>query len=406
MSFIESAIPEALEMFLTWDGIEESLIISTCNRIEIYAVTQGAGGENTIIDFLCSYHKLERQRIAGAGYSYSNLEAIKHLFRVVSGLDSMVIGETQIVGQVKTAYETTLKAESSGKVLNKLFTKALQIQKKVRTTTDIDVGAVSISYAAVELAKEIFGELADKTALVIGAGEMSELTAQHLIAQGVSEIIVVNRTYERAKELAQRFHGKALPFDEKLNFLLEADIVISSTSSPYYIIEKNKLSEIMQKRQGKALFLIDIAVPRDIAPDVSQLENVYLYNIDSLQAVAEANQKRRQKEAEKAEKIIDDEAAKFYAHLRVLNVNPTVKSLRQKFDEIRIAELQKCFKKTPNLSSQQQEAVEYLTRAIINKLLHPPTVYLKQSAVNSEEYPQDINTLQKLFALEEVRKNG
>ena len=398
LSFSPKALPKALKELIEQDGIHEGIILSTCNRVEIYAITDESK-EDAPLDFLASYHGLDKRTLSEMTYRYEGLEAIKHLFFVTSSLDSMVVGETQISGQVKTAFEAALEAGSTGEGLNRLFAKASTVQKRIRTETTIGEGAVSVSYAAVQLANEILGAIADKSVLIIGAGEMAELTVQHIVAKGASQVFVVNRTYERAVRLAERFHGKALPFDKQLEFLLEADIVVSSTSAPNYIIERNELSELMKKRSYMPLFLIDIAVPRDIAPDVNLIENVYLYNIDDLQLVVSANQKQRQEEATKVEKIIDEEAQKFYSWLEVLQVTPTIKLLRKKVDEIRTAELQRCFKKAKDLSEEQKSSIDRMTQALVNKLLHNPTMILKESARKNENCYQYTNTLRKFFAL-------
>ncbi|HIE29011.1 TPA: glutamyl-tRNA reductase, partial [Candidatus Poribacteria bacterium] len=398
LSFPSKALPKALKELIEQDGIHEGIILSTCNRVEIYAITDESK-EDAPFDFLASYHGLDKRTLSEMTYCYEGIEAIKHLFSVTASLDSMVVGETQISGQVKAAFESALEAGSTGEALNRLFSKASAVQKRIRTETNIGAGAVSISYAAVQLANQILGSLADKTVLIIGAGEMAELTVQHIVAKGASQVFVVNRTYERAVKLAERFHGKALPFDEKLEFLKESDIVVSSTSARNYVVERYELNELMKHRSRSPLFLIDIAVPRDIAPDVNLIENVYLYNIDDLQSVVNVNQKQRQKEAEKVEKIIGEEAEKFYSWLKVLKVNPTIKLLREEIDAIRTAELQRCFRKAKNLSEEQKSSIDRMTQAFVNKLLHHPTVILKESARKDENCQQYINTLRKLFAL-------
>ncbi|MFQ6042506.1 MAG: glutamyl-tRNA reductase [Candidatus Poribacteria bacterium] len=399
LSFPPKALPKALKELIERDGIHEGIILSTCNRVEIYAITDESK-EDAPFDFLASYHGLDERTLSEMTYRYEGLEAIKHLFSVTASLDSMVVGETQISGQVKAAFESALEAGSTGEALNRLFAKASAVQKRIRTESNIGAGAVSISYAAVQLAKQILGSLADKSVLIIGAGEMAELTVQHIVAKGACKVFVVNRTYERAVKLAERFNGRALPFDKQLEFLKDADIVVSSTSALSYIIERNELNELMKKRSHKPLFLIDIAVPRDIAPDVNCIENVYLYNIDDLQSIVSANQKQRQKEAERVEKIIAEEAEKFYSWLKVLEVNPTIKLLREEIDEIRTAELQRCFRKMKNLSAEQRYSIDLMTQAFVNKLLHHPTTILKESVRNDEDCNQYINTLRKLFALE------
>ena len=312
----------------------------------------------------------------------------------------MVVGESQILGQVKDAYDTSRSADSTGTILNRLFTKAFSVGKRIRSETTITTGAVSISYAAVELAKKIFNTLEGKTVAIIGAGEMSELTAKHLVANGVSNVIVANRTYERAVNVAEKFNGTPLAYDSDLNFLVDADIVISSTNAPDYLIKRQPLADIMRKRKHRYMFLIDIAVPRDIEPDVSKLDQAFLYNIDDLEAVVVSNLKDRQHEALRAEQIVSEEAKRFYDQLQIFQVNPTIKALHQQFRQIADTELQACFYKTA-LSDQQEEAIASMTQAIVKKLLHHPMQNLR-CAVNDgdADHGQYVQALKELFALD------
>ena len=408
LSFSESQLTEGFQLLREQPDIREVTILSTCNRVEIYAVTRSKDGCAVLSDFLSSYHQITPQQLGKFTYSHQDLDAVSHLFNVTASLDSMVVGEPQILGQVKEAYAQSLDAGTTGDILNRLFTKAISVGKRVRTETNIAAGAVSISYAAVELAKKIFQSLEDKTVAIIGAGEMSELTAQHLVKNNVSKVIVANRTYRRAVDIAKKFDGIPLEYDADLSFLVEADIVISSTDAPHYLIDRHSLAEIMRKRKHRYMFLIDIAVPRDIDPEVSKVDNAFLYNIDDLEAVVASNLKDRQQEAEIATQIVKEEVAKFQLQLQAFEVNPTIKALHQQFQGVASKELGICLDKA-QLTPKQQKMVEAMTQAIIKKLLHQPTMNLRQIALNPDligivgdmngEHAQYVRTLQELFAL-------
>jgi glutamyl-tRNA reductase len=312
----------------------------------------------------------------------------------------MVVGEPQILGQIKSAYEIATQAKTSGLILHKLLHRAFFVAKRVRNETKIGNSAVSVSFVAVELAKKIFGALEEKVVLLIGAGEMSELAARHLVSGGVKKVLVANRTYERAVTLAEEFKGEPIPFDEMAQGLRKADIVISATDSPQYLIRHDPVAKVIKDRRQKPIFFIDIADPRDIEPKVGDIENVYLYNIDDLQHVANENVQGREKEAQNAEAIVQEEVAKFVHWYRSLDITPTIVALRKKFDEIRKRELQKTLSLHPNLSEKEKKSLEALTSAIINKILHEPLTLLKRNPENgaSELY---LDTLQTLFGLSE-----
>ncbi len=404
LAFSETQIIEALQHLRESYQVHEAVILSTCNRVEIYAVADTVrtadAAAKTLVKFLSRYHQIGAELLKRWTYLHHNLETIQHLFRVTASLDSMVVGESQILGQVKAAFDTSREADGAGTVLNRLFTKAFSVGKRVRSETSIAAGAVSISYAAVELAKKIFNTLEGKTVAIIGAGEMSELTAKHLVANGVSNVIVANRTYQHAVKVAEKFNGTPIAYDSDLAFLIDADIVISSTDAPDYLVKRRALADIMRKRRHRYMFLIDIAVPRDIEPDVSKIDHAFLYNIDDLEAVVAANLKDRQQEATHAEQIISKEAKRFYAQLQVFQVNPTIKALHQQFREIADTELQACFYKT-TLSDQQEAAIASMTQAIVKKLLHHPMKNLR-CAVNDgdADHVQYVQALQELFALD------
>ena len=386
------------------DQVQEAVILSTCNRVEVYAVLNSVRTAETAVkilaEFLSRCHQIDMESLKKWTYLHHNLETIQHLFRVTSSLDSMIVGESQILGQVKDAYDTSRSVGSTGPILNRLFAKAFSVGKRIRSETTITTGAVSISYAAVELAKKIFNTLEGKTVAIIGAGEMSELTAKHLVANGVSNVIVANRTYERAVKVAEKFDGTPLAYDSDLSFLIDADIVISSTNAPDYLIKRQPLVNIMRKRKHRYMFLIDIAVPRDIEPEVGKLDSAFLYNIDDLEVVVASNLKDRQHEAIRAEQIVSEEAKRFYDQLQIFQVNPTIKALHQQFQQIADTELQACFYKT-TFSDQQEKAIASMTQAIVKKLLHHPMQNLR-CAVNDgdADHGQYVQALQELFALD------
>jgi glutamyl-tRNA reductase len=375
------------------------MILSTCNRVEIYA-TSGET-DKTILDlkdFLSQYHHLPLKEFEKNLYLLVGEEAVRHVFRVASSLDSMVIGEPQILGQIKSAYNLAAESKSSGVILHRLLHRAFHVAKRVRTETKISNSAVSVSSVAVELAEKIFGTLKKRTVLLIGAGEMIELAARHLVTGGVEKILVTNRTFERAAGLAQEFQGEAIRFEETALGLKKADIVISATDSTQTIISHDQMAKVMKERKQKPIFFIDIADPRDIESKVGDIENVYLYNIDDLQKVANDNIQDREKEAQKAEAIVQDEVGKFVQWYQSLEVTPTIVALRKKFEEIRDKELAKILSIHPNFSEKETQSIEALTSAIINKILHDPITLLKDK---NEEAMADlyIDTLRTLFGL-------
>ena len=404
LAFSEAQLTEAIQHLRESYLVQETVILSTCNRVEVYAAANSVhttdAATKMLVEFLSRYHRISLESLKKWTYLHHNLETIRHLFRVTTSLDSMVVGESQILGQAKDAYDASREAGGAGTILNRLFTKAFSVGKRIRSETTIATGAVSISYAAVELAKKIFNTLEGKTVAIVGAGEMSELTAKHLVSNGVSNVIVANRTYERAVKIAERFNGTPLPYNSDLNFLIDADIVISSTNAPDYLIKRRPLANIMRRRKHRYMFLIDIAVPRDIEPDVNKIDHAFLYNIDDLEAVVASNLKDRQQEAARAEQIVTEEAKRFYDQLQIFQVNPTIKALHQQFREIADTELQACFYKA-SLSDQQAADVASMTQAIVKKLLHHPMKNLR-CAVNdgNADHGQYVQALQELFALD------
>ena len=401
LAFSEDKVEEALAKVHALPSIKENMIVSTCNRVEVYAATRET--EKAIYDvkdFLSRYHGVSLKDFEKSLYTHVGEEAVRHIFRVASSLDSMVLGEPQILGQIKGAYDSSQQVNTSGLILHRLLHRAFHVAKRVRTETKIAISAVSVSSVAVELAEKIFGTLEKKTVLLIGAGEMCELAARYLVSGGVEKIMVTNRTYGRAVSLAQEFRGEAIPFEEMGMGLKKTDIVLSATNSPQYLIGHDQITKVMKDRRQKPIFFIDIADPRDIEPKVGNIENVYLYNIDDLQKVANENIKDRQKEAQRAEAIVQDEVMKFVNWYRSLDVTPTIVALRKKFEDIRKKELEKTLSLHPDLSEKEKRSLEALTSAIINKILHTPITLLKQT---NEEAMADLylDALHALFGLPE-----
>jgi glutamyl-tRNA reductase len=400
VAFAPTHMDKPLRELMALPDIGEGVIVSTCNRVEIYATTHDvAGGMARLKRFLADYHSLALETLEPHLYSYYGEAAIRHVFRVASSLDSMVVGEPQILGQIKTSYGYAAEFKSSGIILNRFLHKAFSVAKRVRTETRIASSAVSVSFAAVELAKKIFGDLNDKTVMLIGAGEMCELAAKHFLNNGVRGVMVTNRTYERAVRLAEEFDGQPVKFEDLFDHLHKADIILSSTGATHFIIGAKDVEEVIRRRKRKPMFFIDIAVPRDIDPKVNDVENVYLYDMDDLQGVVASNMEQRNREAEKAEQIIDQEIGQFVKWLSSLEVTPTIVALRTKFEEIRQAELAKTLTNWKELPPDGQKRLEALTASIINKLLHPPTSILKKSGQGGRT-DLYVDALRQLFELE------
>jgi len=359
--------------------IKESIVLSTCNRVEILFTTdKEKEAKESVTEFLSRVSGITKEELGPILYIYTNEEAIRHIFRVGASLDSMIVGEPQILGQVKEAYRIAVDHKSSSVILNRLMHRTFSLAKKIRTETDISGSAVSVSFAAVELGKKIFGDLQGKKVLLIGAGEMAELAATYLLNNKIAEILVANRTFSRAVELADHFHGKAISFEEIGDQLLEVDIVLTSTASPEPIISFNQVRTTMRGRKNRPLFFIDIAVPRDVEPRVNGIENVFVYDIDDLRGVVESNVNKRRGEAVKAERMVDEEVIKFTEWLKTLDVVPTIVALKDKCESIRQSELKKTLSSLGNLTPEHREAVENLTISIAKKILNDPIVFLKR----------------------------
>jgi len=398
LAFTGSKLEEGLLRFSELPEVDEAIILSTCNRVELYAnVSETEKASESIKTFLSEFHNINKDSLHNALYFYHDIQAVEHIFKVASSLDSMIVGEPQILGQLKDAFDLALAKKTTGVLLNKLMKKAISAAKRVRTETRIAENAVSISFSAVELAKKIFTDLSKKVCMLLGAGEMAELAAKHLISNGVREVLVANRTFDRACSLAEEFHGRPVKFEEFLQEMVRADIVICSTGAPSYIVMKGQMQKVMKERKQRQVFIIDISVPRNIDPEINDLENVYLYNVDDLQGVVDSNLFERQKEAEKAETIIAEELETFVKWQASLDSVPTIRALREKAEEIKQEEIDKLFHKLSGIGEKEREAIEYMATALVNKLIHPPTAALKEDSENRDLL---VAAIRKLYGID------
>jgi len=390
----------ALASMREFPSVKEGMFLSTCNRVEALCTTENPNdATQSIVALMSRIGDISEHDFSSNLYTFEDMEAVKHIFRVASSLDSMAVGEPQILGQIKDAYFQATREKTSGVILNRLMHRAFHVAKRVRTETGISDAAISISYAAVELAKKIFHDLRGKKVLLIGAGEMAELTATHLTTHGVESITVANRTFDRAVQIAESFRGNPVSFEEIGSQLLEVDIVITSTASPDYVISHDQVKGSLRKRRNRPLFFIDIAVPRDVEPRVNDLGNIYLYDIDDLKGVIEVNVARRQQEAIKAERIVQEEVIKFERWLKTLEVVPTIISLKDKAEAIRQAELKRSLGSVDELTTSQIEMIETLTRSITEKIINDPILILKRKAdrPSKDSY---LDMTRKLFDLD------
>lgn len=400
LTFPENVLEDALTRLSSYDAINGCVILSTCNRTEIYATTLDAKqGLSSVRQFLVDRLNDDTCEIENYVYVHTLYDSVGHLFRVSAGLDSMILGETQILGQVRVAYQRAREYGTTNSILNTLFQQAITVGKRVRTETEIDRNAVSISYAAVELGKQIFGDLDGRTILIVGAGKMSELTAKHLVSNGVTNVLVTNRSFEKAKVLAEQFGGEAVPFEQLFYHMHHADIVISCTAANHYVIKFEDVQQVLAQRTDHPLFLIDIAVPRDIDSKVGTIPCVKLYDIDDLQHVVDRNLDERRNEAVKADKIVDEEIANFLKWLNSQFVTPTIVALKQRGETIKNAELEKALNKLGDISDRDRNIVNSLAHAIVNALLHEPVVNLKKYALTNHGHLYT-EILQNLFNLE------
>lgn len=380
LAYPADILQTALQDLLCVKGVNEAAILSTCNRTEFYCTTDSTSS-NLLIDWIARNKQLAQHDLSPYFYSYADEATIRHIFRVACGLDSMILGEPQILGQMKTAYQSACEAGTIGKLLGKLFQHTFTAAKKVRTDTAIGSSPVSVAFAAVQLAQQIFDKLSQQTALLIGAGETIELTARHLSQQGIGRIIIANRTFEKAHLLAEQFNGYAITLAEMPNHLAEADIVISSTASQLPILGKGRVESALKKRKRKPMFMVDLAVPRDIEAEVEQLADVYLYTVDDLQHTIEQNMQSRRQAAEQAEEIIDTKVEYFLAWLRAQGAQTLIKDYRSQAEIVRDEALQKAISSLNN-GVPPEIALQRLAYTLTNKLIHTPSSQLRIAAEN------------------------
>ncbi len=400
VAFAPEHIGDALGQLKKLPCIAEVVVVSTCNRVEIYAAADYAEeGIEAVTRFIARYHGLDVEQLSKHLYVRQGDDAMRHMFRVAASLDSMVVGEPQILGQIKDAYGYAVEYSSVGLIMNRFLHKAFSVAKRVRTETNIAGNAVSVSFAAVELARKIFDSIEGKTVMLLGAGEMCELAARHFVNNGVKEVLVANRTFARAQTLAQEFSGRAVLFENFADHLHQVDIVLSSTGATNFIIQPEQVQNALRQRKQKPMFFIDIAVPRDIDPRVNNVGNVYLYDVDDLQGIVKANMDERQKEAIEAEEIINQELMQFKGWMSSLEVVPTIVALRQKMERMRQREVEKTLRQIKNLDEQGRRAVEAMSQALVNKILHQPTTGLKRAQKCATAQPY-VDVLHELFELE------
>lgn len=393
------AVERSLQQFITLPAVNEGVIVSTCNRVEVTAATRDPDvAIAAMASFLASFDGVDHHELAPHLSVFRGRDAVRHLFRVAASLDSMVIGEPQILGQLKGAYERAVAAGSAGTILHRCFHKSFSVAKRVRTETGIASRAVSISSAAVELTTKIFDSLDDKTVLLIGAGTMGELAARHLLSRGCRSLVVTNRTFERAVDLARTFRGTPVPFVELERYLPMADIIIGSTAADDYVLTRPMVEQVLQRRKHRSVFLVDMSVPRNFDPRINELSDVYLYDVDDLGSIATANLDERGREAAKAEAIITAEVDRFCAWLETLEAVPTIVALRNKAETIRRLELEKTFSALRGLDERERGAIGAMTEAIINKLLHDPIQRLKIES--DPEQTRRLAAARELFAID------
>lgn len=401
-AFSEQDLPIALTELKETKSILECVIVATCNRTEFYAVVDRAQMcSHYLTHFIERWFQVPKDQFQKHLYMYENDKAVEHLFRVTSGLDSMVIGETQILGQVRDAFLSSQKMKATGSYFNTLFKQSVTLAKKAHSETGISNNPVSVSYAAVELGKRIFGAYMNKTVMIIGAGKMSELTVKHLYANGANKVIVVNRTFERAAELASKFSGIPCTIEDMPRYLPEVDIIISSTGAPGYVLTKKDIQSYVQKRKSRPLFMMDIAVPRDLDPQISELPNVFLYDIDDLEHIVDKHLQERKKEAAKIETMIESEIGVFEQWTKTLGVSPVISALQTKASQIHEETMESMLKKLPELDEREIKVIRKLTKSIVNQVLRDPILRIKEMA--GERHGEEaLELFTKLFALEET----
>ncbi len=391
----DEAVPDALRRLISARGVSEALVLSTCNRVEVITASEDSANAEQAVDDVLGSSEFERHL-----YRHHDKDAIHHIFRVAASLDSMVVGEPQILGQLKDAYALAKAHGALSGTLDSVLCRAFSVAKRVRSETGIGQMAVSVSFAAVELARKIFGSLKGRGVMIVGAGKMSELAARHLRRSGASKILVTNRTWDRAVEMAQVFGGVAVAYDRFLAKLPEADIVITSSGAPHYILTKEDMQRVIAARRNRPMFLIDIAVPRNIEPAANDLDNVFLYDIDDLEEVVRANIRERMKEADRAEQLVAHEVDRMLERLKLQEVTPTIVSIQEQLEQVRTAELEKARRRLGPLTPQQEEIIEGLTRGIVNKIAHGPISELRRQA-GEPEGVHVIAAIRRVFGIEQ-----
>ena len=407
LAVADEGLGPALAELAACPAVDEVVLVSTCNRVEVYAATDRPGqGRRQVGEVLARWAGMPPEELEAYLYTRDDAAAARHLFRVAAGLDSMVLGESQILGQVREAYHGAATAGTCGKVLHGLFQQALAVGKRARAETGISQHAVSVSYVAVELARKVFGHLDGRPVLLVGAGETAELAARSLAEEGGCRLVVANRTLERGRQLAARFGGEAIPLAELPEALARCDVVIASTGAGRPLITAAMVRAAMRRRRGRPLLLVDIAVPRDVEPGAGRLDGVFLYDIDDLQSVVEANLRLRREEAARVEAMVDDEVRQFEGWLHSLDVVPLIRSLRAKAEAMRQEELARALRKLPHLSERDRQVIDGLTRLIVNKLLNDPMVRLKEAVAGGHGPVYLDEAFSQLFALDEPGPAG
>ncbi|MFB3917374.1 MAG: glutamyl-tRNA reductase [Terriglobales bacterium] len=399
----EAKLPEAVQRLTQYPGIEEGLILSTCNRVEF--VARSTNGSTDLTGFLSDLFQASPEQFKQYLYEYREKDAVRHVFRVASSLDSMIVGEPQILGQVKEAYAVARAVGAVNSQLDALFTRAFAVAKKVRNETAVGTSAVSVASVAVDLAKKIFGSLTGRSVYLVGAGKMCELAARHLLAHGAGSIYVANRTHERAVKLAEKFNGRPIPFEQLYDTVDKADIIITSTGAPHAIFRREHGERFLHRRKNRPMFFIDIAVPRDVDPAVNDLDGIFVYDIDDLQSVVVSNLAERSEEARKAEQLVNAEVERFIARLQTAEVVPTIVSLQEHLETIRQAEIDRVRGRLGPLSPEQEMAIEAMSRGIINKIMHTPITTLK-SAARDPEATTVVDLVRRLFNLRDEKASS
>jgi glutamyl-tRNA reductase len=403
LAFTDEACSEHLRALVDGEVVREGLIVSTCNRVEVVAATGNASdapeSEQRIRRFLSESRCVPNEFFSGHLYRHLDDEAVRHLFRVTSSLDSMVVGEPQVLGQMRRAYSLAVEAGTAGRVLNRLVHHAFHVAKRVRTETGIAANAVSVSYMAVELGRKIFGSLAGRTVLLIGSGEMAELSARHLAGAGATRILITNRTDKTARELAAEFNGEAVDYAQLTSHMAEADIILCSTGAPDYVVTPAMARAALESRRNRPAFYIDISVPRNIDPAVGEVNNLFVFDIDDLESVITSNIREREREAERAQLIVESEVMQFQQTLRFLDIGPTIGALREKMQTIARSELERQRHRLGELSPEQERAIEALLISTVNKISHPVMHRLRHSYDMGD--PDDVQAWREIFGLEE-----